>query len=328
MAAYKRILVTGGAGFVGSYLCAALAQFYPSAQRLCLLRPDEMDVPLGFEAVVGDLLDERRMDDVIAQFRPDLIVHLAGQSSIGQASKAAEQTWRVNFHGAFGLAAAIARYTPAAVVLFASSATVYGLSFREGVLTEAATPRPLESYGRSKLAAENALSDILAEEGRLIIARPVNHSGPGQRSRDFVLASFAEQIATIESGAVKPILKVGDLSRARDFLDVRDVVDAYMRLIASASELPDRVSIFNVASGAARSIASILDEFRSRSTCSFEIEVDPQRLRSNAVDIVSIACDATKLSAATAWRPQYSMGDLVEALLEESRSRLACGGLV
>ena len=64
MAAYKRILVTGGAGFVGSYLCAALAQFYPSAQRLCLLRPDEMDVPLGFEAVVGDLLDERRMDEI------------------------------------------------------------------------------------------------------------------------------------------------------------------------------------------------------------------------------------------------------------------------
>jgi GDP-4-dehydro-6-deoxy-D-mannose reductase len=328
MAAYERILVTGGAGFVGSHLCAALALFYPAAQRLCLMRPDERGVPLGFEAVVGDLLDERLMDGVIAQFRPDLIVHLAGQSSIGQASKAAEQTWRVNFHGAFGLAAAIARHTPAAVVLFASSATVYGLSFREGILTEAVTPRPLESYGRSKLAAENALSDILAEEGRLIIARPVNHSGPGQRSRDFVLASFAAQIAAIEAGAIEPILKVGDLSRARDFLDVRDVVDAYMRLIATAAELPDRISIFNIASGAARSIGSILDEFRSRSKRPFEIEVDPQRLRSNSVDIISIACDATKLSAVTAWRPQYSMGDLVEALLEESRSRLACGDLV
>lgn len=122
------------------------------------------------------------------------------------------------------------------------------MSFREGILTEAVTPRPLESYGRSKLAAENALSDILAEEGRLIIARPVNHSGPGQRSRDFVLASFAAQIAAIEAGAIEPILKVGDLSRARDFLDVRDVVDAYMRLIATAAELPDRISIFNIAS--------------------------------------------------------------------------------
>jgi GDP-4-dehydro-6-deoxy-D-mannose reductase len=101
-----------------------------------------------------------------------------------------------------------------------------------------------------------------------------------------------------------------------------------MRLIASAAELPDRISIFNIASGAARSIGSILDEFRSRSKRPFEIEVDPQRLRSNSVDIISIACDATKLSAVTAWRPQYSMGDLVEALLEESRSRLACGDLV
>ena len=325
MAPYERILVTGGAGFVGSHLCAALVTAYPKALRFCLMRPGEISAPDKFDALVGDLLDEATIERFIADTRPDLVVHLAGQASIGQASKAAEQTWRVNFHGAFSLGAALARHAPGAVMLFASSATVYGLSFRDGMLSEDKTPQPLESYGRSKLAAENALSDILGPEARLIIARPVNHSGPGQRSSDFVLASFAVQVARMEAGLEEPTLKVGDLSRVRDFLDVRDVVDAYMRLISSAHELSERVAIFNVASSVGQSLRSIVDEFHLRGKVHFNIEVEPQRLRPVSIDIPSIVCDATKLRDATGWRPQYRIGDLVEALLDENRRLIAQG---
>ena len=322
MAPYERILVTGGAGFVGSHLCAALVKAYPKAARFCLMWPGKKGVPDKFDTVVGDLLDEETIDRFIADIRPDLLVHLAGQASIGQASKAAEQAWRVNFHGTFGLGTAMARHAPAAVVLFASSAAVYGLSFRDGVLSEHETPRPLEPYARSKLAAENALSDILGAEARLIIVRPVNHSGPGQRSSDFVLASFAAQVAQIEAGLEEPKLKVGNLSRVRDFLDVRDVIDAYMRLIASAHRLSQRVAIFNVASGAGQSLRAIVDEFHLRAKVPFEIEIEPQRLRLASIDIPSIVCDATKLRDVTGWYPQYQIGDLVEALLEDSRANI------
>ena len=144
-------------------------------------------------------------------------------------------TWRVNFHGSFALGAAVARHCPSAAFLFASTAAAYGASFRDGVLNEDAPLRPVDVYSRSKVAAESALADLLAPKGRLIVARPVNHSGPGQRNRNFALASFAAQIAAIEAGRAEPRLKVGDLSKARDFLDVRDVIDAYMRLIAKCA---------------------------------------------------------------------------------------------
>ncbi|MGJ0533488.1 MAG: NAD-dependent epimerase/dehydratase family protein [Methylocystis sp.] len=322
MAAFERILVTGGAGFVGGHLCAALAAAYPQATRAVLLRPGERGGHPAFEATAADLTDEPAIDALIARFRPDLVVHLAGQASLGQALHAAETTWRVNFHGAFALGAAIARHAPEAVMLFASSATVYGASFRDGVLTEEAPLRPLDVYSRSKVAAESALSDLLAAKGRLVVAPPVNHSGPGQRNRNFALASFAAQIAAIETGRAEPRLMVGDLSKARDFLDVRDVVDAYMRLIEKARDLPASVSIFNIASGTAHRLEALLDRLRRRAKAQFAIEVDPALLRPES-DIASVACDATRLTEATGWRPRHDIDDMLQALLDDARAAQA-----
>lgn len=320
MAAFERILLTGGAGFVGSHLATALAQAFPDATRAVLMRPAESGAHPSFAHYDADLRDEAAVERVVAEAKPDLVVHLAGQSSIGEAVKDAELTWRVNFHGSFALAAATARHAPKAVMLFASTAAVYGQSFRDGVLTEAAPLRPLEVYGRSKAAAEGALADVLGPRSRLVIARPVNHSGPGQRSDNFVLSSFAAQIAAIESGRNSGPVKVGDLQKARDFLDVRDVVDAYMRLILKAHELPDRVSIFNIGSGEARSIGSLLNEMLALTSARVDIEVEPQRIRPAAIDIPSIACDASRLHAATAWRPSHSLGEMMCALLDERRA--------
>lgn len=322
MAAFERILVTGGAGFVGSHLCAALAETYPQAARTLLLRPGERGGDDAFTACAADLVDEAAIDALIARLRPDLVVHLAGQSSIGQALRAAEMTWRANFHGSFALGAAIARHCPTAVFLFASSASVYGASFRDGVLSEDAPLRPVDVYSRSKVAAESALADLLSREGRLIVARPVNHSGPGQRNRNFALASFAAQIAAIEAGRAEPRLKVGDLSRARDFLDVRDVVAAYMRLIEKARDLPGSLSTFNIASGEAHRMEALLERLRRRARAPFEVAVDPALLRPES-DIASVACDATRLSEATGWRPRHDIDDMLQALLDDARTAAA-----
>jgi GDP-4-dehydro-6-deoxy-D-mannose reductase len=322
MAAYERILLTGGAGFVGAYVARALREAYPAATCVALLRPGEAGTAPAIPTAIADLLDEDAIDRLVAELRPDLVIHLAGQASIGHAAKAAEQTWRVNFHGAFSLGAAVARHAPRAVVLFSSTAAAYGASFRAGILDESAPLAPVDVYSRSKVAAESALADILGPEARLIVARPVNHSGPGQKSRDFVLASFAAQIASIEAGAAEPRLEVGDLSKARDFLDVRDVVDAYMRLVAKAHELPERNAVFNVASGEARSIAALLDVLRGMSRRPFDIEVNPQLLRPSATDIASVACDASKLRAATGWAPRHSLPDMLQALLDEWRAAI------
>lgn len=316
MADFERILLTGGAGFVGSYAATALAAAYPDATRVMLTRPGEICVDAAWSSISADLSDGSAVERAVAASRPGLVVHLAGQASVGQALHAAEETWRANFHGSFNLACALARHAPGATVLFASSASVYGASLRDGAVTEDAPLRPLDVYSRSKAAAEAALCDVLARETRLIVARPVNHSGPRQQGRHFVLSSFAAQIATIESGRAEPRLRVGDLSKARDFLDVRDVVDAYVRLVGAARDLPERITIFNIGSGEPRTIRSLLEKLRERAARAFEVEVDPSLLRPSHADIDSVACDATRLRNATGWRPAHSIDDMLQSLLD------------
>ena len=325
MSTYDRILITGGGGFVGAHLTQALRRAFVGARIVVVARPDERVRLSGVEVVICDLTDESAIEAMVADVAPDLVIHLAGQTSVGQASKLVEQTWRVNALASFFLGAAVIRHVPTAVMFFASSANVYGASFHDGVLSEDAPLQPLDVYARSKVAAEYVLSDLFRAAGRLVIVRPVNHSGPGQRSNDFVLPSFAAQIAAIEAGRVEPRMKVGDLSRIRDFLDVRDVVDAYLRLMAMARELPENVTVFNVSSGAGYAIGALLEELRALSRKDFDIEVDSERMRPSAVDISRVICDSSRLRSATGWAPTIPIRETIRALLDERRAEIDDG---
>ena len=114
----------------------------------------------------------------------------------------------------------------------------------------------------------------------VVRVRAFNHAGPGQ-SDAFVLSSFARQIAEIESARRPPVLRVGNLDSVRDFLDVADVVDAYVRL------LDPRVpaGAYNVASGCGRRIGDLLDALVARSGVELRIDVDPERLRPRDVAV-------------------------------------------
>jgi GDP-4-dehydro-6-deoxy-D-mannose reductase len=318
---YERILLTGGAGFVGSHLAPALAADYPRAEHVMLtLKGSGGAVDPAWEPIEGDLLDAEAIERMIEKFRPDLVAHLAGQSSIAQALHAGEATWRANFCGSLNLASALARHAPKAVVLFTSSASVYGASLKDGPASEETPLRPLDAYGRSKAAAEAMFGDVLRREARLIVVRPVNHTGPRQSPQNFVLSAFASQIAAIEAGRREPRLKVGDLAKARDFLDVRDVVAAYRALIAQADKLDERVTCFNVGSGAPVAIRDLLEGLRALSRRPFEIEVETALLRPAAVDLPSVALDAAKLEKATGWRVAHSTQDMLATLLDYWRS--------
>ena len=104
----------------------------------------------------------------------------------------------------------------------------------------------------------------------------LNHTGVGQDER-FVLPSFAAQIARIEAGLVPPKLHVRNLGIERDFLDVRDVIDAYLLILAGAQGLPLR-AVFNVASGQPRRISDLLNVMVG-CTRPFDVEIDPARFR-------------------------------------------------
>jgi len=316
-AGFRRILLTGGSGFVGGYLCPLLADETPDARRVLLNRPGDDRSRTGWEPAFAEIFDEAAIAAIIEEVKPDLVLHLAAQSSVGAGHASAGETWRTNFGGSFALALACSRFTPEATVLFASSAEVYGLSFRQGKVDEDAPLRPQNPYARSKAAAEQMLGDILAPTNQLIVTRAFNHTGPGQDER-FVLPSFAAQIARIEAGRQPPCLQVGNLDAERDFLDVRDVCRGYLALIEAARSLPAR-AVFNISSGRARSIHDLLQTMKAYSKAQFDVVVDPERLRGS--DIPRAVGSSSRLQAAVAWRPAIDLRETLEALVDAARLR-------
>lgn len=307
------VLVTGASGFVGGRLARRLRQAMPG-EGLVLWGHGSEDELVRQGAVwrTVDITDRAAVDGAIAEDRPTKIVHLAALSSVGQAQQAAAETYDANLNGTSAIAVSLARYVPGASLVFASTGEVYGAAFRDGIVTEETPPRPMNAYARSKLACEFVLHDTLAPVCPVIALRLLNHTGPGQDER-FVVPSFAAQIARIEKGSVPPNLSVGNLEAERDFLDVDDVIDAYLKALDLAGSASG-FEVFNIASGQPRAISSILDALTAMSTARFSIAQDPARLR--ASDIPRTVCDASAFSARTGWAPSRAFDATLASVLD------------
>lgn len=314
---FSRILVTGGDGFVGRLLVATMAKrLQPEARLIQATRAPRSEWPYDHEHVVFDLEDSASIADAIAEVRPDLVVHLAAQSSVGRSAAEAAATWSINLCGSLALARAMAATVPDCALLFTSSVEVYGLTFNHEIATEASPLRPQSAYARSKAAAEAMFADVLPADARLIIARASNHSGPGQTDA-FVIPAFADQIVRVEQGKASSI-RVGNLEAERDFLDVRDVIAAYLELLAQAKSLPPR-NIFNIASGTSVRIGAVLDRLRALSSSEMLVEQDPQRMR--ASEVVRAAVDATAIRRAIGWAPAHTLDEVLASVLADRRER-------
>ena len=168
---------------------------------------------------------------------------------------------------------------------------------------------PSSPYGRSKAAAEIACA---RDDLDIAIVRPFPHTGPGQ-SETFAIPSFAGQIARIEAGAAPPSIQVGNLAARRDYSDVRCVVDAYARLLDQRGG----PRVFNVASGTAHSMRSVLDRLLALATREIAVETDPSRLRPS--DIPLLVGSPRRLAEATGWKPTRSLDETLRDVLDAAR---------
>ncbi len=176
---------------------------------------------------------------------------------------------------------------------------------------------PVDDYSVTKAAADLAVGALSFRSLRCIRFRPFNHTGPGQ-TEDFVIPSFAMQIARIEAGLAAPSIRVGNLDAERDFLDVRDVVAAYALAVKRVSQIPSG-AILNLASGAPRRIRDVLDQLISLSSRSIAVEHEASRLR--AADLPCIVGDASLAHRTLGWSPRYRFEETLRDILTHCRTR-------
>lgn len=313
----KHVLLTGANGFVGKVL---LDQLLAAGYRVsCACTASNPTPRVGVEQVSLDIRDAKACIATLERIKPTHIIHLAAISHVPTSFRDPVLTWNTNVLGSLNLLEAIKQQVPYAFVVFASSSEVYGEAFQAGIALDEDSPcLPMNPYAASKLAAELAFGQYFKQGIRGVIARPFNHIGLGQ-SPDFVTASFARQIALIESGKQAPVMQVGNLEARRDFLDVRDVCAAYLCLL-ELSDVQEHPRLFNIASGNARKIRDILDELVSQSSTVISVELDPQRLRPSDIPIAVGNCD--RIRDALSWQPKISLNETLASLLADWRLRV------
>jgi GDP-6-deoxy-D-talose 4-dehydrogenase len=290
-----RTLVTGAAGFTGRYLTSLLAGRDHEVHGLVHHAPDAPIVDSS-AMHVADLADHRAVADVVAKVRPDHVVHLAAITFVGHDD--IEEMYRANVVGTRHLLEALSRLdaTPTSVLL-ASSANIYG-NARGGVLDETMRPAPANDYGVSKVAAEY-VAQLYASKLPLTIVRPFNYTGRHQ-SETFLIPKI---VAHARRRA--PVIELGNLDVARDFSDVRSVVEAYARLLETPQAAGET---FNICSGRAVSLREIIDMVSAISGHQFDVRTNPALVRANEVRI--LLGSANKLESV--------IGDLRRIPLEET----------
>jgi GDP-4-dehydro-6-deoxy-D-mannose reductase len=305
----RRILLTGAAGFVAGHLIPRLRAAFPDAELTLA----------GVGAVALDVTDANAVDALVREVRPDACVHLAAVATVPAARHDPGHAWRVNLHGSLALAAALLEHSSNCVLLYVSSGEIYGKSFRAGIpLDETAAAAPMNAYAATKAAADLALGAMAGDGLRVIRLRPFNHTGPGQ-SADFVLPAFARQVARIEAQLQPPTMHVGALDPRRDFLDVRDVCEAYVACLERADAIAPG-TIFNIASGTPRRIGDILQQLLDLAGVTAKPEIGAALLRPSEIPIAAGNANAARV--ALGWHAAIPWQQTLREVLADWRQRV------
>lgn len=301
-----RALITGAAGFVGRRLTGYLRD-----QGWTVVGSGH---PESAGMLPCDIRDRASVDRMLeAAGDVSHVFHLAAIAFVPEAEEDPVRAVDVNLNGTIHLCNALRNRAAPPRLVFVGSSDAYGPP-QSLPITEDHPLCPANTYAISKAAADHycaRLARVTALD--CVRLRPFNHAGPGQ-SDQYVLSSFARQIAAIEAGRSEPVLRVGNLEASRDFLHVDDVLRAYE--LAALHGLPG--AVYNICSGQSVRIQDVLDRLLAMSSVSIEVSPDPARQRPSEVPEVRGAHD--HITADTGWRPEIDTDTLLRDVLQYWRA--------
>jgi GDP-4-dehydro-6-deoxy-D-mannose reductase len=312
-----RVLVTGADGFVGRHLVPRLVETGHEVWAACRPGGEPVQNWLGAswrEAVRVVSFELTDADAVRAALTPlsDAIIHLAAVASVSEARQDPGRAWVVNAAGTARLVEAIIAAREGSgtdpLVLVVSSAEVYG--------TGPASPRtesdplfPQSPYAASKVGTEVAALEAWRRAGlRAVVTRPFPHTGPGQL-RQYVVPSFVERLLAAKATGSTRVL-TGNLDLVRDLLDVRDVAEAYLGLLANGK--PGET--YNIGRGEGITLRELF--CRIADLVGVRAEAVPDLSLMRAGDIPYLVGDAGKLRRATGWSPTLSLEQTLRDMVD------------
>jgi GDP-4-dehydro-6-deoxy-D-mannose reductase len=297
----KRILLTGASGFVGHHMARALlARGY---RVFGLDRGAGLDLPEGVEPLTVDLQDSASLMTLPRSW--DGVIHLAGASIPSLFATTAPVTYNLQ------ITLNLLEHLQDSRVLLVSSCHVYAPSDHRRKETDPIVPQG--RYGLSKHLVEQLVPHY---QGRLDIrvARPFNHLGPGQRP-ELVIPSLLRRLVGPPSRDASPVEMKG-WNSVRDFIDVRDVVSAYLAILEL--EAPSE-RIFNVCTGRAQSIEdvvrAVMDLLGTHRPIHF------QGSPNSSDDIPYLVGDPDRLQSVAGWTAGHSLSDSLGTMLQALQSQ-------
>jgi UDP-glucose 4-epimerase len=287
-----RAIVTGGAGFIGSHVCDAfLAAGFEVVALDDLSTGRSENVPVGVELRRVDIVHAERLTQVVRDVRPNVIAHLAAQSSVTVSVKDPVRDLDVNVRGTLNLLQAAAELgTP--TVFASTGGALYGDDAPVPTPEDAITPSPLAPYGASKLAGEA----YIGTWGRLhaipnVILRLGNVYGPRQSSTGEagVVAIFADHLLRGQEPTV-----FGDGRQTRDYIHVSDVASAFVTAAQSG-----RAGTYNVGWGQETDVLTLLRVLQAAAGTSLDPRFHPLR---NG-ELKRSCLDSSRLRDVLGWAP-------------------------
>ena len=264
----------------------------------------------------SDILDREALEDVFNRVKPDLVIHMAAQAFNALSWDTEETTHFANFQGTANVLKCCRRYVPEAKVLLACSSAEYGdIKPEDCPLIEERPLKPISPYGVSKVATENLGYQYFANFNlKIYLPRLFIHVGTGHPPAT-AIQNFARQLSLISKGRLDPVVKVGNLESARDFIDVRDGVSGLMLLLDKGKPGDP----LNICTGTAHKISDILNMLIEISGLKVEVIRDTEFIRPS--DEAFLLGDNSKLKA-LGWKQKYTIKQTLESVYQDWLNRI------
>jgi GDP-4-dehydro-6-deoxy-D-mannose reductase len=305
-----KYLITGSSGFVGKYFTKHITRKYSNIQIFGIDTEEAENKHINFSQI--NMLDLDTLSDYISSIKPNYILHLASYSSVAYSWKNPVSSFSNNTNIFLNLLESIRRANIKARLISVGSSEEYGnLNPIEYPLDEKTNLNPISPYAVARVSQE-MLSKVYCNGYAMdiIMTRSFNHIGPKQ-SEIFVVPSFVKQFANAKKNNKKELeLITGDVTLSRDFLDVRDVVEAYDLLFYKGLS----GEIYNICSGYAHKIIEIINILSSLTGIKVNINVSDKLLR--PAEIKKVVGSNKKIIEEVGWIPKMTLKDSLADMLE------------